>query len=199
MADASLRILIVDQNLSRAAVLESGLREAGLVQITVVHDMQNLMRRIVDAEPDVVFIDLENPNRDVLEQMFQVSRSVNRPVAMFVDRSDSDMIAAAVDAGVSAYVVDGLRKERVKPVLDLCISRFKAFARLHDELEKTRRALDERKLIDRAKGLLMAERQIGEPEAYALLRSAAMESNLKIVDVAQSVITAAKLLRPGKE
>jgi response regulator NasT len=118
---------------------------------------------------------------------------------MFVDRSDSDMIAAAVDAGVGAYVVDGLRKERVKPVLDLCISRFKAFARLSDELDKTRRALDERKLLDRAKGLLMSERQISEADAYALLRSTAMESNLRIVEIAQSVITAAHLLRPRKE
>jgi response regulator NasT len=96
----------------RASVLEEGLREAGYSDVTVVRDMQNLLRRIVDEEPDVIFIDLGNPSRDVLEQMFQVSRCVRRPIAMFVDRSDRDMIRAAVDAGVGAYVVDGLKKKR---------------------------------------------------------------------------------------
>jgi len=114
MSEAALRILLVDQNVTRASILEEALREAGYTTVTVVRDMQNLLRRIVDADPDVICIDLENPNRDVLEQMFQVSRVVRRPVAMFVDRSDSDMIKAAVDAGVGAYVVDGLKKERVK-------------------------------------------------------------------------------------
>src|SRR5579863_8977044 len=116
MSEPGLHILLVDQNVMRASILEEGLKEAGYVNVTVVRDMQNLLRRIVDADPDVIFIDLENPNRDVLEQMFQVSRLVHRPVAMFVDRSDSSTIEAAVDAGVSAYVVNGLRKERVKPI-----------------------------------------------------------------------------------
>jgi len=195
MADSSLRILIVDQNLMRASVLEEGLREAGLTDVVVVRDMQNLLRRIVDADPDVIFIDLENPNRDVLEQMFLVSRSVHRPVAMFVDSADASAIEAAVEAGVGAYVVDGLRKERVKGVLDLCISRFNAFSRLRDELDKTRQALEERKLVDRAKGIIMKQRKCDEEQAYALLRKSAMESNLRLGEVAQSVITAAKLLR----
>jgi response regulator NasT len=193
--EKSLRVLVVDQNLARAAVIESGLREAGLQDVIVVRDMQNLLRRIVDAEPDVIFIDLENPNRDVLEQMFQVSRSVRRPVAMFVDQSDASMIEAAVEAGVGAYVIDGLRKERVKPIMDMCISRFNAFSKLRDELDRTRGALEERKLVDRAKGILMKQRRIGEDEAYALLRKAAMDSNLRLGEVAQSIITAAKLLR----
>jgi two-component system, response regulator / RNA-binding antiterminator len=196
MKDKSLRILIVDQNVMRASVLEEGLREAGHDDVIVVRDMQNLLRRIVDADPDVIFIDLENPNRDVLEQMFQVSRSVHRPVAMFVDRSDSSMIEAAVQAGVGAYVVDELRKERVKPILDMCISRFNAFSRLRDELDLTRKALEERKLIERAKGVLMKERSIDEEQAYTLLRKTAMDASLKIVDVAQSVLTAVQLLRP---
>src|SRR6266481_1226112 len=116
MADLALRILLVDQNVTRASILEEGLREAGYTNVAVVRDMQNLLRRIVNEDPDVIFIDLENPNRDVLEQMFQVSRSVRRPVAMFVDKSDAAMIEAAVDAGVGAYIVDGLKKERVKPI-----------------------------------------------------------------------------------
>lgn len=193
--ELSLKILIVDQNVMRASVLEDGLREAGLANIVVVRDMQNLMRRIVDNDPDVIFIDLENPNRDVLEQMFQVSRSVRRPIAMFVDRSDTDMIEAAVDAGVGAYVVDGLKKERIKSVLDTAVSRYKAFSRLRDELERAKAALDERKIIERAKGVLMKERGMSEEAAYSVLRKAAMNENRRISEVAQSVITASRLLK----
>lgn len=194
-SEAGLHILIVDQNVMRAAILEDGLREAGYRRVTVVRDMQNLMRRIVDNDPDVIFIDLENPNRDVLEQMFQVSRSVSRPIAMFVDRSDTDMIAAAVDAGVGAYVVDGLKKERIKAVLDMAVSRFNAFSKLRDELERTRAALDERKLVERAKGILMTSKGMSEAAAYSLLRKAAMNENRRISEVAQSVVTAARLLK----
>lgn len=193
--ETSLQILVVDQNVMRASVLEDGLREAGYERVTVVRDMQNLMRRILEIDPDVIFIDLENPNRDVLEQMFQVSRSVQRPIAMFVDRSDTDMIVAAVDAGVGAYVVDGLRKERVKSILDMAVIRYNAFSKLRDELDKARAALDERKVVERAKGILMKERGLSEEAAYALLRKAAMNENRRVIDVAQSVVTAARLLR----
>ena len=193
--EAALRILLVDQNMTRASILEEGLREAGYTNVTVVRDMQNLLRRIVDADPDVICIDLENPNRDVLEQMFQVSRVVRRPVAMFVDRSDSDMIKAAVESGVGAYVVDGLKKERVKAVLDMAISRFKAFNDLREELDRARQALGERKVVERAKGILMKERGLSEDDAYTLLRKAAMTDNKRVVDIAQAVITAAGLLR----
>ena len=193
--EAALHILIVDQNVMRAAILEEGLREAGYARVTILREMKNLMRRIVDLDPDVIFIDLENPNRDVLEQMFQVSRSVHRPIAMFVDRSETDMIEAAVDAGVGAYVVDGLKKERVKAVLDMAVSRFNAFSKLRDELDRARAALDERKLVDRAKGILMAGKGMSEEAAYALLRKAAMNENRRIAEVAQSVVTAARLLK----
>jgi two-component system, response regulator / RNA-binding antiterminator len=190
-----LRILIVDQNVTRASILEDGLREAGHSNVTVQRDMQNLMRRIVDLNPDVIFIDLENPNRDVLEQMFQVSRLVQRPIAMFVDRSDAEMIEAAVAAGVGAYVVDGLKKERIKAVLDMAVSRFNAFNKLREELDHARQALDERKVVERAKGILMKERGLSEEAAYALLRKAAMNENRRLTEVAQSVVTAAGLLR----
>jgi len=195
MSEAALRILLVDQNVTRASILEEGLREAGYTNVTVVRDMQNLLKRIVDADPDVICIDLENPNRDVLEQMFQVSRVVRRPVAMFVDRSDADMIKAAVESGVGAYVVDGLKKERVKSVLDTAISRFNAFNDLREELERAKQALDERKVVERAKGILMKERSLTEEAAYALLRKAAMSDNKRVVEIAQAVITAAGLLR----
>ena len=195
MADATLRILLVDQNVTRASILEEGLREAGYTNVSVVRDMQNLLRRIVDADPDVIFIDLENPNRDVLEQMFQVSRCVRRPIAMFVDHSDTDMIRAAVESGVGAYVVDGLRKERVKSILDMAVSRFNAFSQLRDELEQAKQELEDRKTIERAKGILMKERVLPEEAAYGLLRKAAMNENRRLAEVAQSVVTAARLLK----
>jgi response regulator NasT len=195
MADPALRILVVDQNVTRASILEEGLREAGYSNVVVVRDMQNLLRRIVDTDPDVIFIDLENPNRDVLEQMFQVSRCVRRPVAMFVDHSDTDMIRAAVESGVGAYVVDGLRKERVKSILDMAVSRFHAFNQLRDELDRARQELEERKLIERAKGILMRERNLSEESAYNLLRKAAMNENRRLAEVAQSIVTAARILK----
>jgi len=193
--DAALKIVIVDENPLRAAILDDGLREAGYIRVTRIEETANLLARIYALDPDVILIDLENPSRDVLAQMFQVSRVVKRPVAMFVDQSDTAAIEAAVDAGVSAYIVDGLKKERVNSILDLCISRFNAFARLQNELERTQSALSERKTIDRAKGILMKVRKIGEADAYALLRKTAMNENKKIIDVAQSVVTAAELLK----
>ncbi|MCZ0310126.1 ANTAR domain-containing protein, partial [Escherichia coli] len=115
-----------------------------------------------------IVIDIETPNRDMLEHLFQLSRSVRKPIAMFVDSSDTASIEAAVDAGVSAYVVDGLKKERVKPILDMAVSRFKAFSRLQQELAEAKSALEERKVVERAKGILMKSRTISEDEAYAL-------------------------------
>jgi response regulator NasT len=195
MTEAALRILLIDQNATRASILEEGLREAGYLNVTVVRDMANLLRRIVDEDPDVIFIDLENPNRDVLEQMFQVSRCVRRPIAMFVDRSDTGSIRQAVEAGVSAYIVDGLRKERVKAILDMAVSRFNAFSQLYEELERARQELEERKLIERAKGILMKERGLTEEAAYGLLRKAAMNENRRVAEVARSLVTAARLLK----
>jgi response regulator NasT len=193
--DASLKIVIVDESPVRAAILEDGLREAGFVNVVRIAGTANLLARMYPIDPDVILIDLENPSRDVLEQMFQVSRAVKRPIAMFVDQSDRASIQASVDAGVSAYIVDGLKKERIKSILDLCISRFNAFARLKDELEQTKSALEERKVIDRAKGILMKIKSLSEEDAYALLRKTAMNESRKIAEVAQSVITAAEMLR----
>jgi response regulator NasT len=193
--DSALKIAIVDESPVRAAILEEGLREAGFTQVERIAETQNLLSSIYALDPDVILIDLENPSRDVLEQMFQMSRVVKRPVAMFVDQSDSASIQAAVDAGVSAYIVDGLRKERITNILDLCISRFNAFARLQSELDHAKGALEERKVIDRAKGVLMQARKLTEEKAYALLRTKAMNENKKIVEIAQSVLTAAELLK----
>ncbi|MDQ8728910.1 ANTAR domain-containing protein [Bradyrhizobium sp. LHD-71] len=195
VAESSPKIAIVDENPIRAAILEEGLREAGFAAVERVGEMNNLLARIYSIDPDVILIDLENPSRDVLEQMFQVSRAVRRPIAMFVDQSDAASIQASVDAGVSAYIVDGFRKERIKSIIDLCISRFNAFAKLQDELERTKTALEERKVIDRAKGILMKLKGLSEEEAYVLMRSTAMREKKKIVEIAQSIITASELLK----
>lgn len=194
-ADSSPKIVIVDESPIRAAILQEGLRDAGFTKVEHIREMQNLLARIYALDPDVILMDLENPSRDILEQMFQVSRAVRRPIAMFVDQSDSETINASVDAGVSAYIVDGLKKERIKPILDLCISRFNAFAKLRDELERTKSALEDRKVIDRAKGLLMKLKGLTEDEAYILLRSTAMREKKKIAEIAQSIVTAAELLK----
>ncbi len=190
-----MKIVVVDQNPIRAAILEQGLRDAGFSDILHIAEMRNLLRRIYAADPDVILIDLENPSRDTLEQMFQVSRAVRRPVAMFVDKSDADSIRASVEAGVSAYIVDGLRKDRIKSILEVCVSRFDAFSRLTSELHSAKSELEERKILDRAKGLLMKAKNLREDEAYRMMRTAAMRENKKIVDVARSIITAAELLK----
>lgn len=192
--DTELKILVIDENPLRRAIIEEGLREAGLHQIRLVSDMNGLVEKIYAFDPDVLLIDLENPSRDVLEQMFQVSRLVRRPIAMFVDKSDGPTIDAAIDAGVSAYIVDGLRKERVRPILETTISRFRAFDRLRSELEETKSALKERKVIEKAKGILMKTRDLDEEAAYAALRRQAMSTGNRIADVAAALISTYNLL-----
>jgi two-component system, response regulator / RNA-binding antiterminator len=194
-AEQSPKIVIVDESPIRAAILQEGLREAGFTEVAHISEMQSLLARIYAADPDIIVIDLENPSRDVLEQMFQVSRAVRRPIAMFVDQSDSASIQASVEAGVSAYIVDGLKKERIKPILDLCVSRFNAFAKLQEELERTKSQLEDRKIIERAKGILMKVKGLTEDEAYVLLRSTAMREKKKIGEIAQSIITASEMLK----
>jgi response regulator NasT len=189
-----LRIVIIDQSALRAAVVEEGLREAGFSDIIRMAPESAFVAEVEKLDPDVVIFDLGSPSRDTLEEMLNVSRALARPIAMFVDRSDDAMIGAAIEAGVSAYVVDGLRKDRVKPILDLAIRRFNAFSRLQRELKSARTELAERKIIDRAKRLLMASRNLAEADAYALLRSTAMRQSKRIAEVAEAFITASDLL-----
>lgn len=194
MSRLDLTILVIDENTIRASIIEEGLREAGHARVTVIHEVQGVARIIDTLRPDVIIIDIENPNRDMMEHLFQLTRTVGRPIAMFVDRSDTASIEAAVDAGVSAYIVDGLKKERVKPILDMAVSRFNAFSRLQRELADAKSALEDRKIVERAKGILMKLRGLSEEEAFALLRQTAMNEKKKMSDIAQSVVTAAGLL-----
>ena len=199
MVDSALSILVIDENRIRASVIEAGLREAGHHNVRIETEIKGIAAKISDFAPDVIFIDLGNPNRDMLENMFQLSRVVKRPIAMFVDRADKASIERSVDAGVSAYIVDGLKKERVKPILDMAVSRFNAFANMQRELEEARTELENRRTIERAKGIIMHARNLSEPEAYALIRKTAMNQNRKIVDIAQGLIFAATLLDPSSE
>lgn len=194
MTHLDLTILVIDENAIRASIIEEGLREAGHSRVTVIHEVHGVARTIETLRPDVIVIDIENPNRDMMEHLFQLTRTVGRPIAMFVDRSDTASIEAAVEAGVSAYIVDGLKKERVKPILDMAVSRFNAFSRLQRELAEAKSALEDRKIVERAKGILMKMRGLSEEEAFALLRQTAMNEKKKLSEIAQSVVTAAGLL-----
>jgi len=189
-----MRIAIIDDSPARAAVIEEGLRETGLSDVTVFTERNGLVSRLEALAPDVILIDLANPRRDELEEALAVSRAISRPVAMFVDQSDAAAMESAIDAGVSAYVVDGMTKARIKPVLELAIRRFNAFARLRSELDEARSALAVRDAVDKAKRLLMKSRGMDEAAAYAALRKAAMDSGRKIADVADALLTAERLM-----
>lgn len=199
MVSPDLSILILDENRIRASIIEDGLREAGHADVTVITQMNGLLRRITELSPDVIVIDLENPNRDQLEHLLQMSRAIEKPIAMFVDQSDTEMMEAAIGAGVSAYVVDGLRKDRVKSILDMAIARFNAYSRLKLELEDTKMALEDRKAVDRAKSILMKSRGLSEDEAHHLLRRTAMQQSRRMGDVARALVESAGLLLGGKE
>ena len=194
MDEPVLKIAVVEPDRDRALMIVDGLRDAGSFDVHVIGDASGLERRLEGLRPDVVLIDLSDPKRDALEQLALAAAPTQRPVAMFVDRSDSVATRMAIDAGVSAYVVDGLKKERIKPILDAAIARFQLFARMRVELETTRAALAERKVIDRAKGLLMAAKGLNEEEAYALLRKTAMDQSKKVAEIAQALVTASDLL-----
>ena len=190
-----LSIIVVEKDRERALLIVDALAELGDYDIQVIAEETGLARRVAERRPDLVLIDLANPSRDVLEDLSMASGAMDRPVAMFVDRSDASLTRAAIEAGVSAYVVDGLRADRIKPILDAAIARFHMFQRMRVELAATKTALEERKVIDRAKGLVMRAKGIGEEAAYALIRKAAMDQGKRIADVAQALVTTADLLK----
>lgn len=186
--------MIVDENAERAALIDSGLRDSGCEVVATLIGRDDLQATIVEARPDVIVIDMACPDRDTLEDMSRITRHQALPTVMFVDRSDSESIRAAVQAGVSAYVVGGLSPERVRPVLEVAIARFTEFQALRRELESARSSLEERKVIERAKGILMKRRGLGEDEAFKLLRKMAMDRKTRLATVARELVTAAELL-----
>lgn len=194
MHNVPMRIAIIDESATRAAVIHEGLAALDDCEIFVVTERRGLVMRIGEIAPDIVLMDLGNPSRDVLEEYFAVSRALARPIAMFVDDSDEEAIAAAIDAGVSSYVVDGMAPHRIRPILDLAVRRFNAFARLQSDLAEAQGKLAERDAVDRAKRILMDSRGITEPQAYAELRKTAMNQGRRIAEIAEAVVTAHQLL-----
>jgi len=193
-----MRIAVIDESASRASVIREGLAQLDDCEIFVLTERQGLVVRIQEIAPDVVLIDLGNPSRDMLEEYFTVSRALSRPIAMFVDESDEETIGASIDAGVSVYVVDGLAATRIRPVIDLAVRRFGAFARLQADLDEAKGKLAERDNVDKAKRILMKNRNLSEPDAYAELRRKAMQSSRRIAEIAEAVVTAHDLLGGGE-
>jgi two-component system, response regulator / RNA-binding antiterminator len=189
-----LDVVVVEPDETRARAVADAMAADGTCRVVILSDARGLARRIADINPDVVLIDLASPSRDVIEELSLAAGPKDRAVALFAPGGDADLMRAAIEAGVSAYVAEDVRPEALRPVIDLAIAQFGAMHRLRAELAATRRALEERKIVDRAKGLLMRARNLTEDEAYAVLRKAAMDQKKKLADVAEALVTAAGLL-----
>ena len=189
-----LRVMVVDEDNERREVLRQGLEKAGHRVVAEVQSTVNLSRLVAEVLPDVIIIDTHSPDRDTIEDLCVISQDTPRPIVMFSADGNTEKIREAVRAGVSAYVVDGLAVQRVQPILDVAIARFEALQSLRNELEESQSQLADRKRIDRAKGILIKQKNLSEDEAYKWLRKMAMNENLKLAEVADQVIRAAKLL-----
>jgi response regulator NasT len=188
-----MRVLVVDESAERAEMLRAALLPAGY-EVTAVFSALALLKTIEKLVPDVIVIDTESPTRDVLEHLVVMSQHTPRPVVMFTSDGTPETIRAATRAGVSAYVVDGISVERILPIVNAAIARFEEMQSLRAQLAEANQKLSERKLVERAKGLLMKSRNLDEEAAYAALRKVAMDRNLKLADVAQRIVDAADLL-----
>ena len=189
-----LRVLLVDDSRDRRASIEAALAGVGCDLVGCASGTDNLLRRIQADDPEVVIIDMESPDRDTLESLESVQSSAPRPIVMFTQDDDGRTITRATRAGVSAYVVDGISQKRVRPILDAAIERFQRFQSLSRELADARAELEQRKIVDRAKGILMQRRGISEDQAYKAMRNLAMSRNKRLVDIADGIISAAELL-----
>ena len=189
-----LQVLLVDENRGRSDLLTQAINEAGHDAIAMPNCGSVLCEKVAELSPDVIIIDIESPDRDTLEQMRTISRNNPKPVVMFSDDNKPESIKEAIEAGVSAYVIDGLNDKRIKSLMDVAIARFKEYQTLKDELSKVKNTLQERKVIDRAKGILMEHKKCSEEEAYQLLRKSAMQTNQRIIEVARNLIASVDLL-----
>ncbi len=190
----NLRILVVEADPNRVRDIVDALNDAGWTDVMALAQISALDRTVKEFAPDIVLIDLAHPDRDTLEHITVATEADKRAVALFVDRTDDTLTQAALNAGVSAYVVDGLTMNRIKPVLETAIARFKVIRQMQSELDAAKQALEDRKTIDRAKGFLMRQRGLSEDEAYGLMRKTAMDQGRKVIDVATALVTAADLL-----
>jgi len=189
-----VRVLVVDESPERAELLREALLRAGCEVSASLSSPLALLKTIEELRPDVIVIDTDSPSRDVLEHLVVMSQHTPRPVVMFATDGAPETIRDAVRAGVSAYVVDGLDKNRIKAIVDVAVARFEDFQNLRTQLAQANLKLSERKLVERAKGILMKTRGLDEEAAYGLLRKFAMDRKLKLAEVAQQLIDAADLL-----
>jgi response regulator NasT len=189
-----VEVMLIDAHAGRSAILEQALSDAGY-QITVrTASTDRLLQQVREARPDVILIDIDLPDRDTLEQLREIGQDQPRPIVMFAERSDPETTAAALRAGVSAYVVDDINPRRLQPIMDVAIARFREYQALRRELAETRSRLAERKVVEKAKGLLMAQRNLNEEEAYQTLRKLAMDRSQRIGEVARTVVSLLELL-----
>jgi response regulator NasT len=189
-----LRVMLVDDTPARSFYLRLVLERLDYEVVAEISDPRQLHDEVLRLSPDVIIVDTDSPSRDTLENLCMVTESCPRPIVMFAHDAARVAIRKAVHAGVNAYVVDGLSPERVSPIVETALARFEAFQAVKDELEKTRSRLSERKLVERAKGILMKEKNISEPEAYRLLQKLSMDKSQPLAAIADQVITVAKLL-----
>lgn len=187
-------VLLVDQEAGRAAILEAALSDAGYRVVAKLNHVKELLRSVESLAPDVVIVDIDFPDRDCLESMAVLNHSNPCPVVMFSDSDDDSIIASAMKAGVSAYVASGMSPDRVRPVIQVAMARFREFQALKQELRKTKDELADRKVIEKAKGLLMKHRGFNEDEAYHAMRKLAMERNQRLSATAKSVIEVFEML-----
>ncbi|GGC03775.1 two-component system response regulator [Marinobacterium zhoushanense] len=195
MGNEGLSVMLVDDETERAAMVEQELQAQGYTVVCRLTTTAALRHHVERVQPDIVIIDMDSPDRDTLEHMSVVNQQNPRPIVFFADKDDNpDNIRAAIKAGVSAYIVDGLKPNRVKPILDVAIARFEEFQSLRSELLQTRTELDDRKVIEKAKGMLMKHQGCDEEQAFRTLRKLAMDRSQKLVDVARSVIKVLEVL-----
>ncbi|MDP2829016.1 MAG: ANTAR domain-containing protein [Sulfuricellaceae bacterium] len=191
---APLRILLVDETFERAALLKHALQDNGYKIVAHVSSSADLNGLVEELRPDVIILDTESPDRDTLEHLCIISRDRPRPIVMFTDDGDREKIREAIQAGVSAYVVDGLSSERILPIVEVAIARFNTFQTMRKDLEKAENQLAERKEIERAKGILMKQRGWSEDEAYQAMRKMAMDKGIRLAEVARHLNEVVELL-----
>jgi len=189
-----LRVLLVDERADRARDLASTLEEAGCQVVAQLVGAVDLHATLRAVQPDVVIVDMDSPDRDTLEDMKRITSEQPRPIVMFVDETDSESIRSAVRAGVAAYVVKGAAPERIRPVLEVACARFEHLQALEGELARAQSTLADRKLIERAKGILMEKRGLSEELAFQMLRNMAMKRGMRLADVARHVLAAAEII-----
>ncbi len=186
--------MVIDESAERADLLRQGLRDADHIVVATLDSTLDILEQVERTQPDVIVIGVDSPDRDSLEHICVVSQNRPKPIVMFTQERNADTIQAAVHAGVTAYIVDGLESSRVRSILDVAVARFNQFHALQTELAQTKAEIGERKVVERAKGLLMKQRDWDEDTAFRALRKMAMDRNIRLAEAAEQVIAVTKLL-----